>query len=876
MGETTFGQWIRERRKALDLTQEELSERVGCSVWMVQKIELGIRRPSRQVVGLLAETLRVPPDQREALMRLAREGSLGEQQLSASETPAEQPDGQEPARRAQPAGPAAQVRTPTNLTLAPTPLIGREAELAALRARLLREGGRLLTVVGPPGIGKTRLAVEVAHRMLTDFADGVFFVPLAPISDPGLVTSTIARTLDLKESPGVSVETTLVEHLRDKQMLLVLDNFEQVVSAAAVVAQMLASCASLKVFVTSREPLHLRGEQQFGLQPLALPGPGGLPPLEALTTYPAIALFVERAQEVSSFDLTRHNAAPVAEICARLDGLPLAIELLAARVKLLPPQALLARLTEPVAARLKGLEGRGSKDPGSLRMEASGARDLPARHQTLRNAISWSYDLLKEGERKLFTRLGVFVGGFTLAAADAVCNAEGDLGFDTIVGVESLLDKSLLKRDSEGADAEGYAVESEGPRFYMLETIREYAREHLLESAESDKVRRWHAEYYLAMTEAAESELRGSRQQEWLARLEAEHENLRAVLDWSLGGGEAALGVKLAGAIWRFWWMRGYITEGRRWLDMALSNTSQRTADRARAAYGASILAKVQGDNATTIRLEAESLSIYRELGIGRGVAQVLLGVGLRQRAGGDLEAAEASFKESLEISRGIGDTWGIAGALTNLGLIIFGRDDETARIYLEEGLQLMRQAGDRNNVTLILNNLGVLALHRGDLGEARRLWTENLRVYRELGNKESEALTLSNLALVAREEGQLIEARELNLQSLNMYFQLGNTDNLASGLERAASIAAVGRQPERAARLYGAADALYEATHLARQPYYQQDHERMMALVRESLDEAEISKAVQEGRSMSPAEAVAYARDAREIGSDNPRHSHN
>jgi tetratricopeptide (TPR) repeat protein len=375
------------------------------------------------------------------------------------------------------------------------------------------------------------------------------------------------------------------------------------------------------------------------------------------------------------------------------------------------------------------------------------------------------------------------------------------------------------------------------------------------------------------MTEAAESELRGSRQQEWLARLEAEHENLRAVLDWSLGGGEAVLGVKLAGAIWRFWWMRGYITEGRRWLDMALSNTSQRTADRARADYGASILAKVQGDKATTILLEAESLSIYRELGVGRGVAQVLLGVGLRQRAAGDLEAAEASFKESLEISRGLGDTWGTAGALTNLGLIIFGRDDETARIYLEEGLQVMRQAGDRNNVTLILNNLGVLALHRGDLGEARRLWTENLRVYRELGNKESEALTLSNLALVAREEGQLIEARELNLQSLNTYFQLGNTDNLASGLERAASIAAVGRQPVRAARLYGAAAALYEAAHLARQPYYQQDYERMMTLVRESLDEAEIAKAVQEGRSMSPAEAVAYAR---EIGSDSPQHSHN
>ena len=863
MADTTFGQWLKERRKALDLTQEELAERVGCSVWMVQKIETGDRRPSRQVVGLLADALRVPPDKRQAFMSLAREGSLAGEQITALERREEASQVSGAAQPPQPSAQAPQPRTPTNLTLPPTPLIGRREDLAAARARLMREGVRLLTVLGPPGIGKTRLAVEIAHEMLADFADGVFFVPLAPISDPALVGSTIAHTLDLKEAPGLSVEDTLVEHLRDRKLLLVLDNFEQVVGAAGTVARLLANCASLKVLVTSREPLHLRGEQQFPLQPLGLPGPGDLPPIDALATYPAIELFVERAQEVSSFELTQHNARPVADICAHLDGLPLAIELLAARVKLLSPQALLARLSGQVAPTSKGAHGQGGADQGSLLLAARGARDLPDRHQTLRVAITWSYDLLKEGERKLFTRLGVFVGGFTLAAVDAVCNAEGDLGAERLEAVESLLDKSLLKAGRAGRDAEAYGVASEEPRFYMLETIREYARERLLESSEAGTVRRWHAEYYLAMTEAAESELRGSRQQEWLARLEDEHENLRAALDWSLTGGEAALGVKLAGAIWRFWWMRGYITEGRGWLDMALSKAPERTADRARAAYGASILAKVQGDSATSIRLESEALNIYRELGDGRGVAQVLLGMGLRQRAGGEVEAAEASFKESLELSREAGDTWGTAGALTNLGLIFFGRDDEAARIYLEEGLQAMRQTGDRNNVTLILNNLGVLALHRGDLGEARRLWEENLRVYRELGNEENQALTLSNLALVAREEGQLAQAHELSVQSLDIYFRLGNTDFLAPGLERAASIAALQRQPARAAKLYGAADALYEAARLARQPYNLADYERMMALVRQSLDEAALARATEEGRAMSLAEAVAYAGEA-------------
>ncbi len=414
---------------------------------------------------------------------------------------------------------------PNNLQTQPTPLLGREREVEQVCAQLRREGVRLLTLTGPGGTGKTRLALQGAADLLDDYKDGVFFVALAPLSDPTLVVSTIAQALGVKESGGRSVLQCLQDYLREKTLLLALDNFEQVAAAAPQVAGLLADAPRLNILVTSRIPLHLRGEHEFAVPPLALPDFKHLPALAALTQYAAVELFIERAQAVRpDFAVNNDNAPAVAEICVRLDGLPLAIELAAARVKLLSPQAMLVRLEEP------------------LKLLTGGARDLSARQQTLRGAIAWSYDLLDENEKRLFRRLAVFVGGCTLEAAEAVCHGGVDLRADVFDGIASLVDKSLLRQE-EAPDGE--------PRFFMLETIREYAQERLTESGEELQNR--HAEFFLNFAEQAEIEIHGFQQLKWLDRLEVEHDNLRAALGWLTHNSKAQLGLRLAGALTDFW-----------------------------------------------------------------------------------------------------------------------------------------------------------------------------------------------------------------------------------------------------------------------------------------------------------------------------------
>src|SRR5215207_1559152 len=487
-----------------------------------------------------------------------------------------------------------------NLPIQPTPLVGREKEVADVCERLARPGVRLLTLTGTGGTGKTRLGLQVAAELTDEFEDGVFFVSLAAISDPEFVVPAVAGTLGVKEAGGQPLLESLEDYLREKRILLVLDNFEQVLEAAPMVSELLSAAPYLKVLATSRIPLRLYGEHEYSVPPLALPDPERPPSVERLTQYEAVRLFVERAQAAKvDFSVTNDNAPAVAEICHRLDGLPLAIELAAARIKLLTAQAMLARLGN----RLKLLTG--------------GARDLPERQRTLRSTIEWSYGLLEEDEKTLFARLSVFAGGRTLEAIEAICDAEGDLPVDVLDGVESLVDESLLRQE-EGPGGE--------PRFVMLETIHQYAKEKLQESGESENLRKLHARYFLALAEEAEPRLRGPEDVEWLERLEAEHDNLRAALSWALERGEAELALRLAGALWRFWEARGLYSEGHRWLEEALAKANGASAAaRAKALEGEGWLVYHSGQVDQAVIAAREGLKLSEQAGLGGAVAASFL-----------------------------------------------------------------------------------------------------------------------------------------------------------------------------------------------------------------------------------------------------------
>jgi predicted ATPase len=492
--------------------------------------------------------------------------------------------------------------SPNNLPVQPTPFLGREQEVAAIAGLLHREDVRLVTLTGPGGAGKTRLGLQVAADLSELFASGVFFVNLAPISDPALVVPTIAETLAIREGSGQALLERLAEHLRPRQMLLLLDNFEQVVSAVEQVVALLAACPQLEVLVTSREVLHVRAEHEFPVPPLAVPDPNRLPDLTTLSHNAAVALFLQQAQAVKpNFQLTDANAGAVASLCARLDGLPLAIELAAARMKLFSPQALLARLGQ------------------RLSILTSASRDMPARQQTLRNTIAWSYNLLDEEEKRLFRQLSVFVGGCTIEAIEALCASPGSESEPILDGVASLVDKSLLQGVEQRAGEE--------PRFVMLETIREYALESLESHGETEAARRAHAAYFLALAEEAEQGMAGPQQAVLLERLEQEHDNLRAAMQWSTSHAEEekAMALRLGGALSSFWFVRAYFSEGRDFLERALSRSGEVAAPiRAKALYAASRLHEALDSLDRAEELCEQSLALYREFGDTRGIASCL------------------------------------------------------------------------------------------------------------------------------------------------------------------------------------------------------------------------------------------------------------
>ncbi|HMA33334.1 MAG TPA: tetratricopeptide repeat protein [Chloroflexia bacterium] len=737
---------------------------------------------------------------------------------------------------------------PHNLPVQPARLIGREREMAALTTLLRRPAVRLVTLTGAGGTGKTRLAVQVALELLPAFADGVYYIALAPIRDPTLVASTVAEALGLTEAAGQAIGERLRDHLAGKQLLLVLDNFEQILAATPLLVDLLAGAPQLKILVTSRTVLAVAGEQDFAIAGLAVPASDTLPPT-ILPTIPAVALFIERARTANAdFMLTAENAAAVVALCGRLDGLPLALELAAARSNILSPPELLARL--------------GGAEPRSLQLLTGGSGALPARQQTLRAAIAWSYDLLEPAEQLLFRRLAVFVGGWTLKAAEAVAGGQGpDRLLPPLPGtpqplillLAALLDKSLL-RQSDGDDGV--------TRFWMLETIREYALERLTASGEEEALRRAHTAYYLALAEAADLEWTGGAQDVWMARLEQEHNNLRATLHWVDDHGDMETALLLTGALWRFWWTRGYLSEGRRWLEDTLARSAGMPATlRAKVLDGAGLLARDQGDLAQSLAWIEQSLALYREIPDVEGVANALDNLGWTRLFQGDELAAAQAGEESLALYRARHNQYGIASALHLLGWIAMSRQDHTqAAAAFTESLALARQLNNRRTVASILNSLGEVARLQEDYGPAALLYRESLALNQEMGSKRGVAMALHNLGYSAHHQGDLPQAAAYFMESLQLFRDLGNKRGIAECLAGLAGLAGAAGQTDRAGRLFGAAEALLQAIGAPLQPADLAEFERNVARAREGGDAATWQAAWAAGRALSVEAAIAYA----------------
>jgi non-specific serine/threonine protein kinase len=722
-----------------------------------------------------------------------------------------------------------------DLPAEPTPLIGRDDLLDGL-ARLLHPGGaRLVTLTGAAGVGKTRLAIRAARDARPAFPDGVDLVLLASVTDPARVLSAVAAALGLPDGDEPDVAARLRAHLQRRRGLLVLDNFEQVVSAAVQIGELVSACPLLSVLVTSRAALRLRSEREVPVPPLALPGPGDRGDPEALARAPAAALLVDRAQAVDpAFRLTDGNAADVADICRRLDGLPLAIELAAARLRVLSP------------ATVRSLLGR------PLDLLTEGPSDLPGRHRTLRAAIRWSHDLLDDRERRLLRWLAAFPGGSTPDAAMAVGAVAGVADPLDVLG--SLVDKSLLRR-VETTDGES--------RVAMLETVREYALERLAASGESEPCRAAQAAWCLGFAEGAAAGLRTAQAQAWLERLEAEHENLRAALRWGLDVGDAEAALRLAAALWRFWYTRGHLTEGRRWLEAALEAGPASDAARAGAMAAAGVLAHYQGDLDRARSLAGHALLIARAQGDRATEAAALLGLALVARTLGDYSAAVVQCDEALAAQRAIGDDWALAHVLTHRAFAAWMAGDDDCRAPLEEALAKLRRLGDRHGVAYVLDCLSFVAVTDGRVREARALADEGLGIARALGDRRgvSRFLTsLGDLALAARDP---VGARDHYVEALEIVEELGDQWFASLCLLRLAEGALLAGDPDQAVRLLSASTSLRESSRSVLPPHYRGRGERTLSAAREALGAAAVAAAWAEGRGLTPGQVAAGLREA-------------
>ena len=712
-----LGELVRRHRTAAMLSQEQLAERAGLSVRAISDLERGAHRaPRLETVRMLADALSLSNTDRAALLAAARPTLFPTDIANAAD-----------------AG--------MHLPVPATPLVGRKHEVAAVVAMVRRGDVRLLTLTGPAGVGKTRLALECARSAAADFADGIAFVDLTPIRDPELVLPTIADRLGVHDAGHRPVADRLRVQLAERQLLLVLDNCEQVLDAAPDLAALLTTAPRLYMLATSRTRLALTAEQELVVEPLAVPDLAQMPNLERLEALDAVQLFITRARAFRpDFALTADNAAAVAGICARLDGLPLAIELAAARVKVLPPPALLERLER----RLPLLIG--------------GARDLPARQQTLRDAIAWSYDLLTPSEQVLFRRLGVFAGGWTLAAAETLMQPGDE--FDFFTAFTALVDKSLV-RQTEGVRGE--------PRFRMLETIREFAVEQLAASGEEDLARQAHAHFFLELVEAGADGLLGPDLPAWLDRFRSDLDNLRAALSWSLEGNAAPperteLGLRFVAALGPFWYWQSQFAEGRRWIDLALSQSKgQQSAIRAATLFSAAMINHHLGDYETAEHHALDSLAMARAYGDAATEGHARFALSLVAGRRGEHRAAASHAALALAIFRQLDDALWTGMALTRLGVATHGGGDPAAANPLhEEALRLWRAVGSATGVAVALGNLGDVARDLGALAEAANRVRESLEIAWALRMDWVVVEDLVFLADVAQRAGRFLEAARL------------------------------------------------------------------------------------------------------------------
>ncbi len=884
--EITFGGWLKQRRRESGVTQEELADSIDCALTTLQKIEGGGRRPSVQIAQLLADYLNIATDEHEAFITFARSGRLA--RIHSLSEPGE-----------------ISVRAPwrnvylhqTNLPAVLTPLIGREQEQALALRYLLNPKMRMLTLTGAPGIGKTRLALQVASDLVERFEDGAYLVELATVTDPDLVMLAVARTLGLKDIADEPVQSVLMDYVRDRKMLLVLDNFEQVLDAAASIVKLMEASPWLKMLVTSREALHVRGEKRLPVHTLGMPdqaflskiAPDREHTIASLARYPSIQLFVERAQDVSpDFELTHDNASDVAMLCIGLEGLPLAIELAAARAN----QLTIAEMRSALDNRLNLLTG--------------GGQDLPARHRTLKNAVEWSYDLLDESEQALFVRLGVFAGGCTLSAIQAVSETvdgdrngvAGSASSPTLDIVLALVDKSLVRRQAPGMNpmpinrsgVEGVDVLPAEAQFGMLETIRDYALERLAARGEAEAVLERHARYFLALAREAQPQLDKVNQKWWMNRLNLENDNFRAALGWSLATGSDAafeIGLGIGAALVNFWLRQGFVTEGKRWLNRLLVRLDPRLESAAQAVGDEEAVVQaltlhplvssasqvLRGMEVLSSRLQhvddarrylGVGLALTRHIGDRSEEAHVLYQLGSLSNVLCDYDLAIRYLQDALAIKRGIEgwDERNIAGTLSAYSWALAGSGRfADALAYEEENLAINRRLGEAEGVGRSLYGLAEITRWMGDYAATSRYAEQMLEIARTLGNLEGEAHALSTLGAVARVEGRLDEAQAYLNDSLRRFNSLELQPGALDCIAHLAQVAADQRDARRAGVLAGAHLALYTAIG---EPQLAVDtgNDSVFANLRAQAGAATWDSAWTEGQGMTMPQVIAYVLD--------------